>query len=170
MDRLETRRIVLSGMFIALVVVSTFINIPYPGSAGGLMHLGTLMLIIISLKFGKHYGALAGGIGMGLFDILGGWMAWAPGTIVVRLLMGYVIGLIAEDKAGQGSSLIKNIIAIICGAIVMITGYYFYEAIFLTTFKAALLSINGNIAQILIGFLGLLIIPLVQGIENLNDN
>ena len=51
MNRLETRRIVLSGMFIALVVVATFINVPYPGSVGGLMHLGTLMLIIISLKF-----------------------------------------------------------------------------------------------------------------------
>ncbi|MBN2605295.1 MAG: ECF transporter S component [Bacilli bacterium] len=170
MERLETRRIVLSGMFIALVVVSTFINIPYPGSAGGLMHLGTLTLIIISLKFGKHYGALAGGIGMGLFDILGGWMAWAPGTIVVRLLMGYVIGVLSEDKNGQGSNIVKNVFAIIAGAVVMIVGYYFYEAIFLTTFKAALLSINGNIAQILIGFLGLLILPMIQGIENLKDN
>lgn len=170
MEQAETRKIVRSGMFIALTVVATFINIPYPGSAGGLMHLGTLMLIIISLKYGKHYGALAGGIGMGLFDILGGWMAWAPGTIVVRLLMGYMIGLIAQDKKGQGSNTLKNVLAIIVGALVMIGGYYLYEAVFLTTFPAALLSINGNIAQIIIGFLGILAVPLIQGIEQLDHN
>lgn len=170
MNRLETRRIVLSGMFIALVVVSTFINVPYPGSVGGLMHLGTLMLIIIALKFGKHYGAVAGGIGMGLFDVLGGWMMWAPGTIIVRLLMGYIIGLIAQDKNGQGKNVWKNVSAIVAGAGVMIVGYYLYEAIFLTTFKTALLSINGNLAQIIVGFLGLLIIPFLDKIEVIEEN
>ena len=154
----DTQRIVLSGMFIALVTATTFINIPYPGSAGGLMHLGTLMLFIIALKFGKYYGAISGGIGMFIFDVLGGWMSWAPGTLVVRLIMGFVVGWIAESKLGQGKNIYKNILGIIVGGLVMIVGYYLYEAIFLTTFGAASLSFVGNGAQITIGLFSLVII------------
>ena len=79
----DTIKIVVSGMFIALVIVATFINVPFPGAVGGLVHLGTLMMLIIALRFGRYYGALAGGIGMALFDVLSGWALWAPGTFVV---------------------------------------------------------------------------------------
>lgn len=151
----KTMRIVASGMFIALVVVATFINVPFPGAVGGLVHLGTLMLLIIAMRFGKYYGAIAGGIGMAIFDILGGWLAWAPGTFVVRLLMGFVIGLIAADKLGQGKSIPKNIFAWFSGLVIMVVGYYLYEAIFLTTFETALLSIWGNVIQFGIGLLAI---------------
>lgn len=151
----KTIRIVASGMFVALVVVATFINVPFPGAVGGLVHLGTLMLLIIAMRFGKYYGAIAGGFGMAIFDILGGWMAWAPGTFVVRLAMGFVIGLIARDKLGQGKSIPKNILAWFCGLIIMVVGYYLYEAIVFTTFEAALLSVWGNVIQFGIGLLAI---------------
>lgn len=170
MKSMDTRRIVMSGMFIALVTASTFINIPYPGSAGGLMHLGTLMLFIVALKFGKYYGALAGGVGMFIFDVLGGWMMWAPGTLLVRLLMGYIVGLISESKIGQGKIWWKNVLAIIGGGLVMIVGYYLYEAIFLTSFGASTFSIVGNGAQILIGLLSLFIINYIPNPFDEKDN
>lgn len=157
----DTKKIVMSGMFIALVTASTFINIPYPGSAGGLMHLGTLMLFIIALKYGKYYGAISGGIGMAIFDIIGGWMAWAPGTLVVRLLMGFIVGYISHSKQGQGENIYKNVLAIIAGGLVMVFGYYLYEAVFLTSFGAASLSFVGNGAQILIGLFSLVIIKYI---------
>ena len=146
---------------LALVTATTFINIPYPGSAGGLMHLGTLMLFIIALKFGKYYGAISGGIGMVIFDIIGGWMAWAPGTLFVRLIMGFVVGWISQSKLGQGHNIYKNVLGIILGGLVMIIGYYLYEAIFLTSFGAASLSFFGNGAQILIGLFSLVIIKYI---------
>ncbi len=155
MTNKKTMRIVASGMFIALVVVATFINVPFPGAAGGLVHIGTLMLLIIAMRFGKYYGAIAGGFGMAIFDILGGWLAWAPGTFVVRLLMGFVIGLVAADKLGQGKSIPKNILAWFSGLVIMVVGYYLYEAIFLTTFETALLSIWGNVIQFGIGLLAI---------------
>ena len=147
-----TFRIVLTAMFITLVTVATFINVPFPGAAGGLVHLGTLVSLIIAIRFGKYYGLMAGGFGMAIFDILGGWLAWAPGTFVVRLLMGFVVGLVASDKErGQGRNILKNILAWLLGLIVMVSGYYFYEAIFLTTFTASLASIPGNLIQFAIG-------------------
>lgn len=152
----DVLRIVLTALFIALVTAFTFINVPFPGAAGGLMHLGTLMGLIIAILFGKHYGAIASGFGMGIFDVLGGWMLWAPGTFVVRLLMGYVVGLLAYDKQkGQGGHLVKNIIALFGGLIVMVVGYYFYEGIFLTDLNAAFLSIPGNLIQFALGALSI---------------
>ena len=149
----DIQRIVLSALFVTLVFVATFINVPFPGAAGGLVHLGTVVLLTIAMRYGKEYGAIAGGIGMGLFDVMGGWMAWAPGTFIVRLLMGYVVGFIAYDPVkGQGQSIVKNIIAWLLGLIIMVVGYYLYEALFLTTFEAAILSIPGNIIQFAIGF------------------
>ncbi len=154
----DVQKIVLSALFVTIVFVATFINIPFPGATGGLVHLGTVVLLTIAMRYGKEYGAIAGGIGMGLFDVMGGWMAWAPGTFIVRLLMGYIVGLIAEDKTkGQGQNVIKNVIAWLVGLIVVVVGYYLYEALFLTTFKIAIASIPGNIIQFAIGFVAVFI-------------
>jgi len=166
----RTIQISVSAMFIALVVVATFINVPFPGAAGGLVHLGTLMSLIIAMRFGKYYGALAGGIGMGLFDVLGGWMAWAPGTFLVRLLIGFAVGLIAHHRIkGQGASLVLNLIAWAVGLVIMIVGYYLYEAIFLTDFNAALLSIWGNVIQFAIGLVAPFFVIYLKRIKAIDE-
>jgi len=152
----DTIKIAVSGMFIALVFVATFINVPFPGAVGGLVHLGTLMMLIIAMRFGRYYGALSGGIGMALFDIFSGWGLWAPGTLVVRLIMGFMVGWIALDsKKGQGKGIVSNIVAWSVGLLIMIVGYYFYEAIFLTDFNLAFASIWGNLIQFGIGVLAI---------------
>ncbi len=166
MTNKNTMRIAVSAMFIALVVVFTFINVPFPGAAGGLVHLGTFVMLVISMRFGKHYGAIGGGIGMAIFDVLGGWMAWAPGTFIVRLAMGFVIGLVAQSSLGQGKNVIKNIFAWCAGLIIMVVGYYLYEAIFLTTFSAAFASIPGNVIQFIIG---LVAIPAVYFMKDIKE-
>ena len=73
-SRQKTLDLIITSMLIALVFVSTvFLNIRLPIAAnGGLVHLGTAMLFISSILFGPKKGALAGAIGMGLFDIIGG--------------------------------------------------------------------------------------------------
>ncbi len=149
----RVRFITTSAMFIALVIATTFINVPFPGAAGGLVHLGTMTMLIIAMRFGKKYGLIAGGIGMTIFDIYGGWMAWAPGTFIVRSAMGYVVGWIAYNSQTdeQGLDLVRNLLAWLSGLIIMIVGYYLYEAIFLTDFRVALLSIWGNVIQFIIG-------------------
>lgn len=159
----QVLKIVLSAMFIALTWVATYIGVPWPFAAGGYMHLGTLVALTIAIAFGKEYGALAGGVGMALFDVLSPWVVWAPGTLVVRFIMGYVVGLIAYDNKTeqQGMNVFRNLFAIIGGAFVMIPGYYLYEAIFLTDFNAALASIPGNIIQFTLGMFALLLVPAV---------
>jgi len=155
---METRKMVYMALFITMVFVATNIRIHLPLGTGGLVHIGTLMMFAIALKYGKAYGAISAAIGMSLFDVMMGWGAWAPGTFVVRLLAGFLVGLIAHSKGSAGSSMIKNILAISVGGIVIVSGYYMFESIFITNFHGALLSIPGNLMQIAIGVFAVFIL------------
>ncbi len=165
----QTEQIVFGGLFIAIVFVATyFIQIPTTGISGGLIHLGNIAMFSIALKYGKKYGALSGGIGMMLFDIFSAWFAWAPATLVVRGLMGFVIGFVAQDKNGQGSKLWKNIVAILLGAVVMLTGYFFFEAVILGVGWAAIAGVPGNLVQLAIGLIALGLVPFLPNMKDSN--
>ena len=47
-------RIVLAAIFISMVFVATYIGVPWPFASGGYMHLGTLVMLIIAIGFGKE--------------------------------------------------------------------------------------------------------------------
>lgn len=73
--RSHAKQIATDAMFVALTLVFTaFVNIQIPsfGGAGGLIHLGNVPLFVAAMIYGKRTGALAGALGMGLFDILSG--------------------------------------------------------------------------------------------------
>ena len=72
MKNTKLHDLVITAAFIALTYVFTFINVRLPIAAnGGLVHLGNIPLFIGAIIFGKRVGGLAGGVGMGLFDLLG---------------------------------------------------------------------------------------------------
>lgn len=147
--------LIITAMLIALVFLSTFfLNIKLPIAAnGGLVHLGTAMLFIASILFGPKKAALAGAIGMGLFDIVGGWTLWAPITIVARGLQGYIVGKIAWSKGRNGTSIAFNVIATIVSIPFMIAVYYIGEGILYGNWIAPLASIPGDLVQNILGII-----------------
>ncbi|QED49904.1 ECF transporter S component [Cytobacillus dafuensis] len=151
--RTKTFDLILTSMLIALVFVATFfLNIRLPIAAnGGLVHLGTAMLFTASILFGPKKGAMAGAIGMGLFDLISGWTLWAPFTFVVRGLQGYIVGKIAWSNGRNGKSVPFNLLAIIISVPVMLAGYYICEGVLYGSWIAPLASIPGNITQIVVG-------------------
>ena len=154
-SRQKTFDLIITAMLVALVFVSTFfLNIKLPiASNGGLVHLGTAMLFIASILFGPKKGALAGAIGMGLFDIVGGWLVWAPITIVSRGLQGYIVGKIAWSKGRKGNSIVFNLIATIVSMPFMIAVYYIGEGILYGNWIAPLASIPGDLVQNILGII-----------------
>lgn len=136
----------ITALFIALTYVFTaFVNIKLPIAAnGGLIHLGNVPLFIGAILFGKRVGAIAGGVGMALFDLLSGWTVWAPFTLITVGLMGFVVGLIAERKNKFG----WYIVAIIAACAIKIVGYYIAEAIIYQNILIPVSSIPGNLVQI----------------------
>ena len=81
-EKSRTYYLVINALFIALTLVATWlinIRLPFMGS-GGLIHLGNVPLFVAAMLFGRKTGAIAGAFGMGLFDLMSGWTAWAPFT------------------------------------------------------------------------------------------
>jgi uncharacterized membrane protein len=154
-SRFKTKDMVLTALLTALVFVATaFINIRLPFlSNGGLVHLGTVMLFITSIVFGKEKGAIAGAVGMAIFDLSSGWALWAPFTFIIRGIMGYMVGAIAWSKRRDGSNFIVNIVAIILSGVWMIFGYYTSEVILYGNWITPVGSIPGDVIQILMGLI-----------------
>ena len=145
MNASAIRSMVITALFIALTYVFTaFINVRLPIAAnGGLIHLGNVPLFIGAILFGKKTGALAGGIGMGLFDLLSGWTAWAPFTLVIVGLMGFVSGWITEHHKTYP----RYIAAILAATVIKIVGYYLAEIAIYGNWLAPVASIPGNLVQ-----------------------
>ena len=153
--RQQTFDLIITSMLIALVFVSTvFLNIKLPiSSNGGLVHLGTAMLFIVSILFGPKKGALAGAIGMGLFDMFGGWLLWAPITIVSRGVQGYIVGKIAWSNGRKGNNILLNFVAMIVSIPFMVAVYYVGEVILYGNWIAPLASIPGDLVQNVLGII-----------------
>ena len=152
-SKFSTKDLVETALLTALVFVATaFINIKLPIlSSGGLVHLGNVMLFASAFLFGKKKGAIAGAVGMALFDLSSGWALWAPFTFVIRGVMGYLVGAIAYSKDRNGDNFLINILAVVLSGIWMIIGYYITEVILYGNLVAPIASIPGNITQLVVG-------------------
>ena len=149
------KELAITGISIALVFVATLlINIRLPIGQGGLIHMGNVPLFLAAIIYGKRTGALAGAVGMGLFDLMGGWTLWAPATFLIVGLMGYVVGLIAEKK----NDMTGYVIGIVLACIIKIAGYYVAEALIYGNWIQPALSIPGNLMQI--GVAAVVVLPI----------
>ena len=93
--KMTTKELCIHGLLIALVAVCTMVfQIPVSATQG-YIHLGDSMILLVGVFFGARYGMVAGGIGSALADILSGYAHWAPFTLIIKGLMGWLIGKIA---------------------------------------------------------------------------
>lgn len=157
----KTYELVIDALFIALTLAATWlinIRLPFMGS-GGLIHLGNVPLFVGAMLYGRKTGAIAGAFGMGLFDLMSGWTAWAPFTFVIVGAMGYTTGLIAEKKPFK-HMMANNILSIILAIVIKVVGYYFAEVILYGNWVAPFGSIPGNVIQV--GFAGFLVLLFID--------
>lgn len=154
---ISIRTLTITALGIALTYVATaFINLRLPIVAnGGLIHLGNVVLFVVAAIFGKKIGAVSAGVGMALFDLLGGWLLWAPFTLIIVALMGYAVGAITEKHKTTG----WLIFAVVVALIIKILGYYIAEGIIYGNWIAPAASIPGNIVQVVVG--GIIAIPVI---------
>ena len=152
----QVRFLTVTAIGIALVYVFTWlINIRLPfAPQGGLIHLGNVPLFIFAIVFGKKTGAIAGGVGMGLFDLLSGWTAWAPFTLIIVGIMGFVMGWMTEHKKTYP----RIILAMIMVSAIKIVGYYLAEVILYGNWMAPITSVPGNLVQMGVGSVIVLVV------------
>lgn len=138
--------LVVTSLFIALVYVFTWIvKIQLPFSPnGGLIHLGNVPFFLAAIFFDKRVGMTAGALGMGLFDLTSGWILWSPMTVISALIMGYILNKMNYKKYTLKSLILSFILV----ALVKVVVYYIGEIFILSSFAAPLASIPGNLIQI----------------------
>lgn len=100
---LKTKDVAISGIMIALVFVLTFaIKVPVPFTRG-YVHLGDSMIFISAILFGRRVGALAGGLGSALADLVGGYAYWAIPTLIIKSVMGALVGWVSDSYRNKYS-------------------------------------------------------------------
>lgn len=155
---MNVRLMVTSALFIALTAVATmFIGIK---GASGYYHLGDGLFYAAALVLGPVPGALAGGLGGAIADMLTGYAAFAPWTLVIKGLTGWVIGALAFGRKAAG----RQVAAMVAGALITIAGYALAVSL-MAGWPAALVEIWGNTLQTGLGIAAaLLLSPLLTDI------
>ncbi len=136
------------GIFTALNFVITYwIQIPIPAT-GGYINIGDITVMFTALLFGPIIGGIAGGLGPMLADIFSPYIIYAPATVVIKGIEGFLIGLISNPKDCKGRVSYRDIIAVLIGGILIPLGYFVYEAFILGLGVAvALVEMPGNFFQ-----------------------
>ena len=137
------------GIFTALIFVITFwIQIPIPAT-GGYINIGDIAVMFTALLFGPLIGGITGGVGPMFADIFSGaFIIYAPATLIIKGIEGFLIGLISNPRDRSGRISYRDILAVIVGGILIPLGYFIYEAFILGLGVAiALVEMPGNFFQ-----------------------
>jgi uncharacterized membrane protein len=147
-NKVTPREITLTAVMTAVTAIVTMITgsfVPFPAT-GGYLNLGDSMVMLSGLLFGAAVGGFAGGVGSALSDILLGYGYFAPLTLLIKGVEGFLVGFIGNSK-----SVSRRLVGVITGAVAMLAGYFLVETP-LTGMGAAfgeLLAINS--IQVTIG-------------------
>ncbi len=160
-NKFDTRSIAAMAIMGALTTVVTMFALPF-APTGGFFNLGDAIDKTTEIVFGPIIGGVAGGLGSALADLLLGYSAFAPFTLIIKGLEGFIIGTIA---GGPGKpSLIKLAIAWLVGGVVIVGGYWFAEAFIMGLgVPAANAEIIINIPQAIGSIIG---IPIALGVKS----
>ena len=137
----------LIGVFSALICILTMvISIPIPATQG-FINIGDAGVMICGMLFGPIIGGFSGGIGSSLADIFLGFTLYAPGTLIIKGLEGFLAGLVTNRR-----SVFRDVLAVVAAGCEMVVGYFLVELYVLPWgLGGALSEVPGNIAQIIIG-------------------
>jgi uncharacterized membrane protein len=161
MRQLEIRQIVLTGVMIALVAVFTLaIRVPFAPTRG-YFNFSDVAVFFAGFAFGPWMGLIAGGVGAGLADVVGGYAIYAPLTFLAHGIEGLVAGYIG----GRSKGLSQMIIGWLLGAAVMVAFYFLGETFVFSMGigPAATEAVTINIPQVMVG--GIVAIPLVLAVR-----
>lgn len=121
--RVNARLLVLTGLFAALGCVATMV-LQIPSPTGGYMNLGDTVVILGAWLLGPAYGAIAGGIGPAMADLLSGYAVYVPGTLVIKAIMALTAALLYRAFGKKGLA-----ICAVAAEAPMVVGYWLFDAL-----------------------------------------
>ena len=135
--RSQALSVVMAGLLAALGCVATLV-LQVPSPTGGYMNLGDTVVILGAYLMGPVWGAVAGGVGPALADLISGYAVYVPATLIIKAIMGLL-------AAGLYRALHKkNWAMVVCGVAaeaVMVVGYWLFDAILAAASSGASFSL-----------------------------
>lgn len=145
-DRGNAWLLALTGLFAALGCVGTMV-LQIPSPTGGYMNLGDAVVILGAWLLGPVYGAVAGGVGPALADLLSGYGVYVPATLVIKALMALTAAWLYRALGKRGL-----LLSALAAEVPMVLGYWLFDG--------ALAALSGG------GALGLCLVGSAVGIPS----
>ncbi|HLE75353.1 MAG TPA: ECF transporter S component [Candidatus Bathyarchaeia archaeon] len=121
-----TAAIVFAAM-VCVVTLSFTLSVPV---TGGYFNLGETVIYVAALVFGPIVGALAGGVGAAIADIVVA-PPFAPGTLIIKSIEGAVVGFLGKKLIAQTSKfswrIYTTLLGIVIGLLLAATGAFYYS-------------------------------------------
>ena len=154
----------MAALMAAMACVATMvIKIPIPAT-GGYINLGDCIVLLSGIILGPVYGGIAAGLGSALADLLGGYVAFAPATFIIKGLMAVVAALLIRDISSK--NILNVLFAGFIAEVIMVVGYFVFEALVMGYGLAAAGAILGNAIQGVAGIaIATLLMPIIKRIN-----
>jgi len=136
--------LVMAALFAALGYAATAV-LMVPSPTGGYMNLGDAVVLLGAYLLGPVWGAVAGGIGPAMADLLAGYVMWVPGTLAIKALMGLTAALLYRALGRKPWALAVSGLA---AEAVMVAGYWLYDGTVITgSLAGGAAGIPSNLVQ-----------------------
>jgi len=122
-DRVDARLLVLTGLFAALGCAATMV-LQVPSPTGGYMNLGDTVVILGAWLLGPVYGAVAGGVGPAMADLLSGYAVYVPATLVIKAVMALTAALLYRAMRKRWPA-----VSAAAAEVPMVVGYWLFDAL-----------------------------------------
>lgn len=129
---MKTKKLVFTGIFIALVFVTTWWA-KFPISAGwGYIHFGDLSVMLAGMLLGPVAGAVAAAFGSALADYAGGYVHYMLGTFLVKGVLAFAVGLAYKKFNGEQRKMqeqLRVIYHVVVAVLAVVGGYFLVDLI-----------------------------------------
>lgn len=139
------KKVILVALFAALCCVFTMIHImPSPN---GYVHIGDCFVLLSGFLLGPVAGGIAGGVGSALADLFAGYPVYIAPTFIIKFLMAFLAAYSFKCLSKLKLPFVGRIVGGLIAELVMVGGYYLFEAIVYSGFGGALAAVPGNLIQ-----------------------
>ncbi|MFV0504115.1 MAG: ECF transporter S component [Lachnospirales bacterium] len=139
----DVKYLATCGVATAIVcLVTMFLQVP--SGVGGYVNLGDGVIYIFAAVLGNPIGFVCAGLGSALADLLLGYAVYAPFTLIIKGIMGFVVAFGCKNVTKYSA---RSCISIFLATIIMLIGYAITAYIMQGTMAAALASISSNFVQ-----------------------
>jgi len=123
-------KLATTAIFTALVAVATIVFSIYVPSTQGFFNIGESMIYLTAILYGPIIGGFAGGVGSMFADLYLGYAIYAPATLVVKAVEGFVVGFIMRKKPDLSADTWKKysiMLGVIPGLFLALIGSMYYS-------------------------------------------